>query len=340
MSLPLDDLGLLDEYVIVKAPVFGAPSGTPLPLSLDLIDEDPDQPRREFDAERLAQLAETIAQRGVRTPISVRPNPQQEGRWIVNMGARRIRASRIAGKTDIPAFVDAMVNSFDKVIENEQRDGLTPMELALFVQRQLHAGMTQADIAKQLGKSRAYVTYLCAMIDPPDWLHAVYRDGKCQGILELYELRKLHDKHPSELERWAGGRTSIARSDIDALRSQLEPKSTPESAAPALAERVVPVSTQSQAGQSVSALAGKPLDAQLSFPQFSESPKTVAAASARRPTSSVALLANCEGREVRVWLDRPTGQAGQVFVTRVGIDQPMATELHRLSSLRLVQIPK
>ena len=62
-------------------------------LPLDSINEDPSQPRREFDSEAFQQLAKTIVERGVRQPISVRPHPTQPGRWMVNFGARRLRAS-------------------------------------------------------------------------------------------------------------------------------------------------------------------------------------------------------------------------------------------------------
>jgi ParB family chromosome partitioning protein len=69
------------------------------------------------------------------------------------------------------------------------------MELALFVQRRLAAGETQAEIARRLGKSRQYVTYATALIDAPDWLMALHREGRCRGLKELYDLRRLADTH-------------------------------------------------------------------------------------------------------------------------------------------------
>ncbi|MEO7337245.1 MAG: ParB/RepB/Spo0J family partition protein, partial [Caldimonas sp.] len=181
------DLPMMDEQV--------AAPGTPLMLRLVDIDEDPNQPRHEFDEEALRELAATIAERGVRQPISVREHPEQPDRWMLNFGARRLRASKLAGKTEIPAFVDATVDSYDKVIENEQRDALRPLELALFVQREMETGQSQADVARRLGKSRAYLTYVCALVDAPDWLMTLYREGKCRGVRELYDLRRLHASH-------------------------------------------------------------------------------------------------------------------------------------------------
>ena len=120
--MPSFDLPDMDDVLIGAAPVGGAPSR----LRLADIDEDPEQPRQEFDPETLNELAATIAVRGVRQPVSVRVHPSTPGRWMLNFGARRLRASKLAGKTDIPAFIDAAFDSYDQVIENEQRESLKP----------------------------------------------------------------------------------------------------------------------------------------------------------------------------------------------------------------------
>ena len=227
MALDFDALAL-DQPTLTA-------SGTPLLLPIEAIDEDPAQPRLEFDAEALQQLADTIAQRGVRQPVSVRTHPGLPGRWMLNFGARRLRASHLAGKTAIPAFVDEAADSYDQVIENEQREGLKPLELALFVQRRMASGDRQAEIARSLGKSRAYITFVSALIDAPDWLIALYRSGKCRGIAELYELRKLHASQPHAVETWVDGRGSVSRADTQALKDHLaasRPNSEPITARP------------------------------------------------------------------------------------------------------------
>lgn len=211
MPLQLDDLALLDATP--------PESGRPLLLPIDSIEEDPEQPRKEFDDDSLRELAATISERGVRQPISVRPHPAAEGRWILNFGARRLRASRLAGKADIPAFVDEATDSYDQVIENEQREPLKPLELALFVRRRLAAGDSQADIARRLGKSRQYITFATALIDPPDWLLNAYRDGWCRGLTELYELRKLHAERPDRVAALIAENKPVTRERIAALRA-------------------------------------------------------------------------------------------------------------------------
>lgn len=216
MGLMLDGLDLLGTR---PAPQ----DGVPMRLPVDLIDEDPGQPRQEFDEESLRELAGTIRERGVRQPISVRPNPAAEGRWLLNFGARRLRASRLAGKADIPAFADLSADSYDQVIENEQREGLKPLELALFVKRRLMAGESQAEIARRMGKSKAYVTYAMALIDAPDWLLAAYREGRCRGLRELYELRRAADGSAVDVEAWARTKPTITRSDVKALAAPAPP---------------------------------------------------------------------------------------------------------------------
>lgn len=214
MPLQLDDLAALDE------PTPDA-SGRPMLLPLDGIDEDPEQPRHEFDANGLLELAATIRDRGVRQPISVRPSTQQAGRWVLNFGARRLRASKLAGLAEIPAFIDTTADSYDQVIENEQREGLKPLEIAMFVQKRLASGDNQAEIARRLGKSRQYVTLATALIEPPDWLLDAYRQGRCKGMTELYELRRLHGEYAQQVEAWASDREPMTRERIAALKREL-----------------------------------------------------------------------------------------------------------------------
>ncbi len=220
MPLQLDDLAALDAPTLEN-------TGQPLMLPVASIDEDPEQPRREFEDNRLEDLAETIRARGVRQPISVRPNLQAPGRWMLNFGARRLRASKMAGMAEIPAFIDTTADSYDQVIENEQREGLRPLELALFVQKRIALGDNQAEIAKRLGKSRQWVTLATALIEPPDWLLQAYREGRCRGTNELYDLRRLHGEHGDAVEAWAAQQTTITRDRLAEFRATLERRAAP-----------------------------------------------------------------------------------------------------------------
>jgi ParB family chromosome partitioning protein len=140
MTLQLHDLSLLEDP-------FKSLQGVPLQIEIGLIDEDPQQPRTLFEGAMLAELASSIRERGVLQPISVRQHPAARGRWILNFGARRLRASRLASLERIPAFVDDTADDYAQVVENEQRERLKPLELALFVQRRMAVGDSQAEIA-------------------------------------------------------------------------------------------------------------------------------------------------------------------------------------------------
>lgn len=317
MSLRLESLAMPE--------LSGASTGQPLSLPLDTIDEDPEQPRSEFDPVSLQELADTIAARGVRQPISVRPHATVPERWMLNFGARRLRASRLARQATIPAFVDETADSYDQVIENEQRESLKPMELALFVQRRLAAGETQAEIARRLGKSRQYVTYATALIDAPDWLMALYREGRCRGLKELYDLRRLADNDADAVATWLPQMRVVSRSDVEALRERL--------------------SRQAEVG--VSAAATRPRDsARAADPaavpegEHTRVPSAAAASTPRVDRSAsagrvVTLLAECDGLTVRVLLDTLPAEPGRVFVDPSDGGPRRAIAIERIADLRL-----
>ena len=313
MALPLDQLDLLGTPADLLA-------GAPLLLPIDAIDEDPDQPRQEFDPEGLAELAETIRERGVRQPISVRRHPEKPDRWMLNFGARRLRASKLVGKLEIPAFVDNTADSYDQVIENEQREGLKPLELALFVQRRLAAGDTQAVIARQLGKSRQYVTMATALIDAPDWLITAYREGRCRGLNELYELRKLAADHPQYVEAWTSDRDAITRDRVTALRADLAEGSASIRQGTSALIKAVAQGGDDSAGLDVAAT----------------SPAPMTAAGPRRASPKLRLLAQLDGVAVVVDTQSAPPQAGQVFVRSVGGRDAEPVDASRLTLTGLV----
>ncbi len=122
-SLPVDPGG-----VVVADP----PPGAPLLVTLSAIDEDPTQPRQEFDREQLQILADSIAVTGVKQPLLVRP--QVDGRWILVDGARRLRAAHMAGHLEVPCVLsgvaDWLIVKQDQLIANGMRQDLTVLETA------------------------------------------------------------------------------------------------------------------------------------------------------------------------------------------------------------------
>ena len=138
-----------------KTPVFVPDNQIGIVLSLPLacVIEDPTQPRTEFDADELTKLSEDIARRGVQAPIAVRP--PVEGRYQIIHGARRFRASGMAGLLSIPAIVQVDEVAFDdysQVLENTQRDNLTPLDIARFIQKRKALGESNSQIARNLSE--------------------------------------------------------------------------------------------------------------------------------------------------------------------------------------------
>jgi ParB family chromosome partitioning protein len=105
-------------------------TGEPLLVPLEFISCDPGQPRQYIDEPALHELAKSIRAIGVVQPISVRPDPSADGRYIINYGERRYRAAAIAGLSAIPAFIHKTPSSYTQVAENLHRADLSPMEIA------------------------------------------------------------------------------------------------------------------------------------------------------------------------------------------------------------------
>lgn len=213
MGLGLKDIGDLSGLLDQKQ--------GPMEIPLELIDEDPDQPRQVFDQEKLEELAVTIKIRGVKTPVSVR-NSEVEGRFIVNHGARRLRASKIAGKTTIPGFVDNDYNAEDQLIENIQRDNLTPREVAEFISKRIKSGMKKGEIAKTIGKSPAYITQHVNLLDLPDPIAKAFNAGRSQDVTVINELVSAYKTNPEEVVQWLADESQeINRSSVRMLREYI-----------------------------------------------------------------------------------------------------------------------
>lgn len=194
---------MFDLSQFEKAPVFAPDNQIGIVLSLPLatVIEDPTQPRTEFDAEELTKLSEDIARRGVQAPIAVRP--AVNGIYQIIHGARRFRASGLAGLTTIPAVVQADEEAFDdysQVLENTQRDNLTPLDIARFIQKRKALGETNSQIARNLSEKPEWVTYHLALIDMPPGIQQAYDAGQVTGAKATYELRKLHGKNPDAVK--------------------------------------------------------------------------------------------------------------------------------------------
>lgn len=195
-------------------------AGEPLMVPLDAVDSDPNQPRQHIDEEALQELADSIRAIGVVQPISVRPNPAAPGRYIINYGERRYRAALIAGRQTIPAFVHRTPDSYTQVAENLHRADLSPMEMALFIRRRLDAGETKTEIAARLGYKKSYVTEHLALLESPVCVEKAYASG-VTSARTLYDLRRLHDEFPEQVDAWCAAGVEVTRESVAALAEKV-----------------------------------------------------------------------------------------------------------------------
>lgn len=206
-----------------------AQNGAPLAIELDLIDEDSNQPRSSdspgFSEESLEELAASIRLRGVKTPISVREDSRVPGRFIINHGARRYRASLLASKVTIPGFIDNDYNEADQVVENLQRNALTAREIANFVGREMAKGFKNREIAQRISKSPAFVTQHATLLDLPDPIADAFNVGRVRDVTTINELVLLYKKMPREIRAWLDDPSQeVTRVAVKLLRRFLESK--------------------------------------------------------------------------------------------------------------------
>ncbi|MBR3853132.1 MAG: ParB/RepB/Spo0J family partition protein, partial [Tidjanibacter sp.] len=140
-------------------------------IDVESIIPNPKQPRTIFDDDALEELANSIATLGLIQPITVRR--EQNGKYIIISGERRWRASRLAGRKTIPAYIreadDKELHEM-ALVENIQRQDLNAMEIAISLQRLIdECGVTQETVAQRVGKKRSTVAnYLRLMTMCPE----------------------------------------------------------------------------------------------------------------------------------------------------------------------------
>jgi ParB family chromosome partitioning protein len=181
-------------------------------IPIDLIAPNPEQPRQQLDQAGLEELAQSIRERGVIQPIVVElaPEPTAECRYILHTGERRWRAAKLAGLETIPAIVVDESTPGDRLVralvENVQRQDMSPLDVArAFARMHDELGLTDQQIADQVGKSRSTVANARRLLDLPEEVQDL---ANCDGVSErqiaallpLYQQPKILKK--AEKARW------------------------------------------------------------------------------------------------------------------------------------------
>lgn len=163
-------------------------------IPLDKIEVNPFQPRTHFDAESLDELANSIKELGIVQPITVRKMPS--GGYQIISGERRSRAAKIAGLTEIPAYIriaDDQGMLEMALVENIQRQDLDPIEVALSYKRLIdECNITQEQVGDRVGKKRSTVTNYMRLLKLPPLIQAGMRDqmiamGHARALINLEE---------------------------------------------------------------------------------------------------------------------------------------------------------
>lgn len=148
-------------------------------IPIELIDANPFQPRKQFNDESLEELCQSIRTNGVITPITVRKTGR---RYQLISGERRLRASKLAGLKEIPAYI-RMANDNESLemalIENIQREDLNAIDVALSYQALMDAyKYNQDELSKRVGKGRSTVTNFLRLLRLPADIQLYLKDNK------------------------------------------------------------------------------------------------------------------------------------------------------------------
>ena len=190
----LDDLneGKGIDALIDTSSVTTQGSSTISEILIQDIEANPNQPRREFDAEALHELAKSIQEIGIVQPITLRQ--MEDGKYQIIAGERRWRASQIAGLTQIPAYIRTIKdeNVMEMaLVENIQREDLNAIEIALAYEHLMESsGMTQEKVSERVGKSRAAVANYVRLLKLPAQVQMALQNkeidmGHARALLSL-----------------------------------------------------------------------------------------------------------------------------------------------------------
>ena len=183
-------------------------------VPVDHIEPNPEQPRMVFEQAALDELAASIREHGVLQPILVRPLGPNT--YQIVAGERRWRASRLAGLESIPALIEDIDDDTAleiAIIENLQREDLTPLDEAAMYDRMVHEhGYSIRKLADKLGKDKGYLENRLRLADAPPEIRELVSLRK-DSLSHAYELMKVED--PKKRRRLA---EQVARGELTLIK--------------------------------------------------------------------------------------------------------------------------
>jgi ParB family chromosome partitioning protein len=209
-----EDTGLSPTIVSLLSPDSPNRSVGVRIVHVDRIEPNPEQPRLVFEPEALNELASSIREHGVLQPILVRPLGPNT--YQIVAGERRWRASRLAGLETIPALIEDIDDDTAleiAIIENLQREDLTPLDEAAMYDRMVHEhGYSIRKLADKLGKDKGYLENRLRLADAPPEIRELVSLRK-DSLSHAYELMKVED--PKKRRRLA---EQVARGELTLIK--------------------------------------------------------------------------------------------------------------------------
>lgn len=168
---------VVKEKVVEK--IVAVSTGKPIDISISKIDPNANQPRKKFDETQLNELADSIKQHGIISPLVLM---QQGDRYMIIAGERRWRAAKLAGLEKVPAIIKTLTPQQIQeiaLIENLQREDLNPIEAAAAIKDLINNyNLTQETVAVRIGLSRSAVTNMLRLLSLPSEVINLVKDNR------------------------------------------------------------------------------------------------------------------------------------------------------------------
>ena len=205
-------------------------AGESVKLSINEIEPNHDQPRKNFKPEALSELSESIKEHGILQPLLVRP--LADGSYRLVAGERRYRAARMAGLTEVPVTIREMTDEEESIfalIENLHREDLNIIEEAEGIKTLIDTfGLTQEEAAKRVGKSREAVTNILRLLKLPEDISEYVKQGKI-SMGHARALLSFEDKKEASRVAEMVIKDGISVRDVERLaKSAQREKKSPE----------------------------------------------------------------------------------------------------------------
>ncbi|MCR9514071.1 ParB/RepB/Spo0J family partition protein [Vibrio alginolyticus] len=225
---------------------------------LENFHEDQDNARKEFNLDKLQELADSMEQinpttgerRGILEPLSCKRHPDIPGHLIILGGNRRFRAAGMAGLDKAPFIIKDELDDFDKFVLNDQRENLTPLEVAMFIKNRLDAKHKAGEIAKALGRPASYVSDHKIFFDMASSIRDLYDSNLCRSMQALALLHRAYKKNANEIDAYclqaAEDKQELTTSQVRKFLESLKAPTKNDSTKPQSPEKEQPSATSDE----------------------------------------------------------------------------------------------